>query len=189
MNKGTNTEPLQAEHSKEVVEQLYLQYAKKLLSYTIRTYNLNEDDAMSMVYKTIYRVAEVAPNYTFDNEFKKQGFIFKTHINYLRNYFRDNKTFEQKHREIDIADLAENNSERGANPKLNILQKLLDEMEDWQRMLLLLRSQEMPYAEIAIFVQRPEKHLKVYYARLKRQLLLDINKELSKTENGKSKNW
>lgn len=185
MNKGANIEPMQTEHSKDLVKQLYLQYAQKLLSYTKRTYNLNEDDAMSVVYKTIYRVAEVSPNYTFDNEFKRQGFIFRTHINYLRNFFRDTKTFEQKHREIEITDIAEKNAEHAVNPKLNILQKLLDEMEDWQRMLLLLRGQEMPYSEIAVFVKKPEKQLKVYYARLKRQLLLDINKELAKTKNGK----
>jgi len=36
----------------KLVKQLYEQYAKKLLSYTINRYSVNEDDAWTLVYKT-----------------------------------------------------------------------------------------------------------------------------------------
>ena len=61
---------------------------------------------------------------------------------------------------------------------LKILQQELDKFEDWQRILLLMRGQDVPYSKIAEFVNRPEKQLKVYYARLKKQLHDQINEQL-----------
>lgn len=45
-------------------------------------------------------------------------------------------------------------------------------------MLLLLRSQDMPYSEIAKFVNKPEDQLKVYYSRLKKALTKRMNEKL-----------
>src|SRR5690606_15371333 len=108
-------------------------------------------------------------------------------INYLRNYYRDNKSFEHKNFEVGLIDVESGEKENisSANPKLNLLQFFLDKMEDWQRMLLLMRSQEMSYYEISKFVNKPEKHLKVYYKRLKKKLLDEMNTELKKMSDGK----
>ena len=38
----------------------------------------------------------------------------------------------------------------------------------------------MPYNEISAFVNKPENQLKVYYARLKKQLLENVSAELNK---------
>ena len=43
-------------------------------------------------------------------------------------------------------------------------------MEDWQRMLLLMRSEGRPYSEIAQYIDKPEEQLKVYYQRLKESI-------------------
>ncbi len=165
------------------VKWLYERYAKKLLAYTIKTYLPDKDDAWSVVYKTLYKMAEIAQQRDFENEQKFTGFMFKTHINYLRNYLRDNKSFESKNREIE---LTEHYSEEAheqveqtlQNNHLKLLQQELDKLEDWQRILLLMRGQDMPYSKIAEFVHKPEDQLKVYYGRLKKQLHDTINEQL-----------
>ena len=175
-----------------LVKWLYERYAKKLLTYTLKTYLPNEDDAWSVVYKTLYKMAEILPDREFENEYKLNGFIFKTHINYLRNFLRDNKSFESHNREIELTEqhTSEEEPEKSVsqNNYLTLLQQELDKLEDWQRILLLMRGQDIPYSTIAEFVNRPEKQLKVYYARLKKQLHDQINEQLmpiNTTENAK----
>lgn len=168
------------------VKELYEVYAVRLLAYTKRCYTINEEDRISLVYKTIYKIAAVEHKYKFASEAKRNAFIFKTHINYLRNYFRDNKQFEHKNFEVELQDVQEEHLDADTlivNPKLQLLETLLQRMQDWERSLLLLRGQDMPYSEIAGYVNKPEKHLKVYYARLKKQLLEDMNNLLKKANN------
>ncbi|HOZ87508.1 MAG TPA: sigma factor-like helix-turn-helix DNA-binding protein, partial [Bacteroidia bacterium] len=121
--------------------------------------------------------------YSFENEQKQSGFVFKTHINYLRNYFRDNKTFESKNFEVELNDKYFHVKEEvpaKENLQLKILQRELDQLEEWERILLLMRGQGMPYSDISKFVNKPEKQLKVYYARLKKQLLIRVNDALTR---------
>ena len=164
----------------DLVKELYEKYAKKLRAYTLKNYVISEDDAWSLVYKTIYRMAETHERYHFENEQKQTSFIFKTHINYLKNYYRDNKSFETKNKEVKLEEELLATREEPAiteNRQLIFLQQQLDEMEEWERILLLMRGQDIPYSEIAKFVNKPEKQLKVYYARLKKQLLEVMNRE------------
>ncbi len=159
----------------------YQNYAKKLLSYTRKNYTINEDDAWTIVYKTIYKMAEVSDGYTFENEHKQSGFVFKTHINFLRNYFRDNKSFETNNREVELHDNFTNNELNTMptkNTPLTLLQNELQKLDDWQRILLLMRGQNIEYSKIAEFVNKPENQLKVYYARLKKQLHQSLNHQL-----------
>lgn len=60
------------------------------------------------------------------------------------------------------------------NPHVAMLREELEKLEDWQRILLLMRSQEMPYSEIAKYVNKPEEQLKVYYSRLKNALTVKM---------------
>lgn len=163
------------------VKWLYERYAKKLLAYTLRTYLPGEDDAWSVVYKTLYRIADVAAQHEFENEYKFNGFMFRTHINYLRNFRRDNKSFEARHREIELDEhhaVEEETEPASPGLQLQVLQQELDKLEDWQRILLLMRGQDVPYSKIADFVDKPEHHLKTYYARLKKQLHDAVNEQL-----------
>lgn len=165
----------------DLVRELYKSYANRLLGYTLKNYSISEDDAWNVVYKTIYRIAEIHDRYHFENTSKENAFVFKTHINYLRNYFRDNKSFEHKNKEVTLREEFSDSSEEQTLPKnqqLVLLQAQLDKLEAWERILLLMRGQGIPYSEIAKFVSKPEKQLKVYYARLKKQLLTDLNQEL-----------
>ena len=183
MSFGTETYNVISNNNNEVVKSLYETYAKKLLAYTCKNYTIDKDDAWAIVYKTIYKIAEVGSNYTFENEQKKSGFIFKTHINFLRNYFRDNKSFEKNNQEVELHDNftdKEPETNTTQNWPLTILQQELEKLEDWQRILLLMRGQDMPYSKISEFVKKPENQLKVYYARLKKQLTDNVNSELEK---------
>ncbi|MBC7383038.1 MAG: sigma-70 family RNA polymerase sigma factor [Bacteroidia bacterium] len=183
MSFGKETYSLLSNINNDVVKSLYEMYAKKLLAYTFKNYTIDKDDAWAIVYKTIYKIAEVGSKYTFENEQKRSAFIFKTHINFLRNYFRDNKSFEKNNREVELHEnFADKEPELNPtqNLPLTVLQQELEKLEDWQRILLLMRGQDMPYSKIAEFVKKPESQLKVYYARLKKQLTENVNAELEK---------
>ena len=80
MSFGTETYSLLSNTNNDVVKSLYELYAKKLLAYTCKNYTIDKDDAWAIVYKTIYKIADVQSNYTFENEHRKSAFIFKTHI-------------------------------------------------------------------------------------------------------------
>ncbi len=104
----------------------------------------------------------------------------------MKNFFRDNKSFESKHREIELADEHAVSAEVVVvveNENLKILQNELDKLEDWQRILLLMRTQDVPYSKIAEFVNKPENQLKVYYARLKKQIHESVSHQVSIIKN------
>ena len=165
-----------------LVASYFDQFAKKLVAYTRKNYVISEDDTWAIVYRTIYKMAEINDQYQFSDVGKKNSFVFRTHINFIKNHFRDNKSFEYRHREVDLPDFIQQNDPESVseNIPLQILNRQLEKMEEWQRILLLMRGQNMPYSEISAFVNKPEQQLKVYYARLKMQLLDQVNQELKK---------
>lgn len=161
---------------------VYNRYGKKLYSYAIKNWNLNEDAAWDLIYKTIYKVLDSYGNYTFESEEKFASFIFKIFINYLRNHYRDNKTermFEfTAMDDVDLSTKKMNDAPEISNKKLIALNEVLDEMQDWERMLLLMRSEGRAYSEIATYIDKPENQLKVYYQRLKEQITKKLNERL-----------
>ena len=189
MSLEKNTYSIIANLKDEVIIRLYSNYAKKLLRYSCNKFSISEDDAWAIIYKTIYKVAEVEPKYNFENENKRQAFIFKTHLNYLRNFFRDDRSFENKNHEVELQDHFTDKETDQTLPKnipLELLKLELDQLQDWQRILLLMRGQDVPYVEISKYINKPENQLKVYYARLKKQLEENINAKLqtlNSTEN------
>ena len=70
---------------------LYTKYGKKLYGYAAAKWNLDEDSAWELVYKTLYKVIDTSDKYKFENENKFCAFLFKIFINYLRNHYRDSK--------------------------------------------------------------------------------------------------
>lgn len=153
---------------------LYNCFGKKLYGYSVAKWNLNEDEAWELVYKTLYKVMSVIDSYTFENEDKFAGFVFKIFINYLRNHYRDNKN---KHQETVELNEAHTNQLTGKDekedtikhsPLMECMQKVLHSLDDWQRILLLMRAQDYSYESIAAYVNKPGDQLKVYYMRLKK---------------------
>jgi RNA polymerase sigma factor (sigma-70 family) len=178
----TNKKSISIGNENTLVKIYYESFAKQLLAYTLKNYNIGEDDSWSIVYKTIYKMAEVHDNYKFANAQKQRAFVFKTHINFIRNYYRDNKSFELKNQEVELNDFVqvEEDSSNQESIQLKVLNKELVKLEEWQRILLLMRGQDIPYSEISSIINKPESQLKVYYARLKKQLLEDVTIELKK---------
>ncbi len=164
--------------------ELYNKYGRKLLSYALHTWKVNEDEAWDIIYKTLYKVIENHKKYVFENEQKFNGFIFRIFINLLRNHYRDNKMRMEGVIASDVKDaesiaikeseLHEQEDQENNNLKLAQLRKVLEGMEDWQRILLLMRSDGRTYAEIANYVNKPEEQLKVYYQRLKKSLSIKL---------------
>jgi RNA polymerase sigma factor (sigma-70 family) len=135
-----------------------------------------------LIYKTIYKVIESYSKYQFETEEKFASFIFKIFINYLRNYHRDHKTdkaFEfMAMDDVDLSTKEINDHNEKPSIKMNALNEELEKMEDWQRMLLLMRSEGRAYSEIATYIDKPENQLKVYYQRLKDQISKRLNERL-----------
>jgi DNA-directed RNA polymerase specialized sigma24 family protein len=92
----------------------------------------------------------------------------------LRNYLRDKKKNIEILSEDHISTATnlcyEEQDEIPESEKMHILKEELEKLQDWERMLLLLKAQQMPYSEIAKFIDKPENQLKVYYARLKKKI-------------------
>jgi RNA polymerase sigma factor (sigma-70 family) len=158
---------------------IYNRYGKKLYSYAIHSWKLDEDTSWDLIYKTIYKVVESHENYKFESEEKFASFVFRIFINYLRNNYRDNKTektFEfMAMDDVDLSTKETNEQEQRPNAKMKALDEVLEKMEDWERMLLLMRSEGRAYSEIAKYIDRPENQLKVYYQRLKEQVTKKLN--------------
>jgi RNA polymerase sigma factor (sigma-70 family) len=157
---------------------IYNRYGKKLYSYAIRSWKINEDDAWDLIYKTIFKVMDSYVNYTFESEEKFASFVFKLFINYLRNYYRDHKNSKAfEFTAIEDVDLSTkvNQETEQQSEKMRNLNEVLEKMEDWERMLLLMRSEGRAYSEIAKYIDKPENQLKVYYQRLKEQLTKKLN--------------
>ncbi|HKC67759.1 MAG TPA: sigma-70 family RNA polymerase sigma factor [Bacteroidia bacterium] len=169
--------------NKTAITLLYNRYGKKLYGYAVYKWNLDEDEAWEITYQTLYKIIEVSDKYTFADENKFIGFIYKVFINNLRNYYQ-----KKKGKQIEVVDLQENYhsspdeniiEEKPANSiEMNYLQEELQQLEDWKKILLLMRAQDYSYEEITEYVKKPADQLKVYYMRLKKQLTDKINKRI-----------
>jgi RNA polymerase sigma factor (sigma-70 family) len=164
-------------NKKQFITIIYERYGTKLYSYAIHTWKLDGDTSWDLIYKTLYKVTETSGEYEFASEEKFASFVFKVFINYLKNHHRDTK----KQREsilitdLECHDKAQDDEEITESRKMTALNNVLDELEDWERMLLLMRSEGRPYGEIGTYVDKPENQLKVYYQRLKEKISKKLN--------------
>jgi RNA polymerase sigma factor (sigma-70 family) len=156
------------------LKQLYQRYGRKLVGYALNNWSLTEDEAWELAYKTLYKVIEACATNDFVSEQKFSAFVFKVFLNYLRNHYRDVKKKQTTFVELKdthvmvipsaIAPVAQQNE------KLKWLNEELKLLEDWQRILVLMRGQDIAYSVIAQYVDKPEEQLKVYYHRLRKML-------------------
>lgn len=176
MNKAQlfHYKPKEQSEKGDFIARLYTGYGKKMYAYARHTWKMDEDGAWTLIYDTLYKVADTVERYTFETEEKFGSFIFKIFINLLRNHYRDTRKEREGMMitslddEMQAIPSVSAESDHGTNLRISVLQKELEKLEDWQRILLLMRSDGRPYAEIAEYVQKPEDQLKVYYQRLKK---------------------
>lgn len=175
-----NTYILIKKKKRKSAEVFYKRYGKKLLGYSIKNWQLDEDIAWDLIYKTFYSIIDNIEKYTFASEEKFGAFVYRSFLNNIKNYFRDNKKKQiHTNRDMDVETMPfpTNENKEEDSKQMQQLKNELAKLEDWQRVLLLLRAQKMPYSEIAKYVNKPEKQLKVYYARLKEKLSKNMLKE------------
>ncbi len=176
------------EKNTDAIALLYNRYGKKLFGYARLKWKLTEDESWEMVYKTLYKVIKVVDDYKFENEDKFVGFIFRIFLNYLRNHYRDTKD-----KKLEMVELTEVHEKAGnekndpgttvkLSPLMQCLQKVLQVLEDWQRIILLMRAQDYSYEEISKYVNRPTEQLKVYHMRLKKSVTEKTNECINKQE-------
>lgn len=210
MNKGMykeNTYDLLHNNREDGIELLYERYGKKLYSYGLKSWNMNEDDCWEMVYQTLYKVLEKVEAYAFESEKKFGSFVFTVFCNLLRRHYRDTKrisehlSFSNFNESLFDASRGDGSlaTERNVqtritamsmenyrdenvveSPLMLALDEVLDELEAWQRILVLQRAQNRPYNEIAEFVDKPANQLKVYYSRIMKK----VEKKLTEKVNG-----
>jgi RNA polymerase sigma factor (sigma-70 family) len=185
-------------HKREAaVDVIYERYGKKLYSYAVSSWRLDEDTSWEIVYETLYKAIEKIDNYEFSSEKKFGSFLFTIFCNNLRRHYRDTRKREERlsfapfneqnfeasksdpelrtERQVQekmvAASLdAYNEPEAGEDSLMQIMEACLAKMQDWERILLLLRSQDMPYGDIARYVSKPADQLKVYYQRARKKL-------------------
>lgn len=169
------------------IRELYEQFGKKLAGFAMQKWKVAEDDAWDLVYKTLYRVLEKSGDYTFETEQKFSGFVFTVFINYLRNHFRDRKQLPEFAEELNEKTIASaETAQPEISPSVRLLSEELDKLEDWERILLLMRSQDVPYSEIARLTGKPEDNLKVYYGRLKKKLEDTLSEKITALKKQKA---
>lgn len=172
---------------KEGISLLYERYGKRLYSYAVFNWKLSEDESWEIVYKTLYKIIETSSRYDFESEKKFGSFVLKVFVNYLRQYYRDTKRTKEYLEVTSIEEAylppgaleSKDESKENNSEKMVLLKRELELLEDWERMLLLLRSQDMSYSQIAKFVDKPEEQLKVYYQRLKARVTKRMNDKLN----------
>jgi RNA polymerase sigma-70 factor (ECF subfamily) len=159
------------EKGKQSVDVFYRRYGNKLLGYAMSNWKVDEDTAWDLIYKTLDSIIEHIDRYEFENEDKFSSFVLRAFLNNLRNHFRNQKKKVQlvSSEKMDFEDSIEE-IQTDDSSKMKALKLELEKLEDWERMLLLLRAQQMPYSEIARYVKKPQNQLKVYYSRLKQKI-------------------
>lgn len=170
------------------LEELYQVYGSKFYAYAIQRWNLSEDDAWDVVYKTLETLVLKLPNYEFKSQALFEGFMFKVLVNFLRQHFRSKRHAQES--EIEFVDL--NNEEMPyqiskqinktafteyyktesvENPALLILNEALNKLDANDKDILLLRAQNYSYDEIAALLGIDNNQLKVKHHRAKQKLL------------------
>ena len=170
------------------IEILYLRYGRRLQQFAVNTWKADVDDATEIVYQTLYKTIGSFEKYTFSSEKKFASFVFTLFMNLLRNHHRDSEkrkefldvSYKDDLESIGMSESAEFTESSGTDLRMQLLQHELEQLEDWERMLLLLRAQDMPYADIARYVDKPEEQLKVYHQRLKNRLAAKMNERIMK---------
>lgn len=179
------TKQLHKKSKKKQVDLLFKAYGKQLFAYGRAQWKLEEDVAWDLVYQSIYKLVNVLPKYAFEDEQKFRSFLFRIYINFLKNRIRDDKAKGRGIQEVELKEgiFTKVEAEEEQSEKMKALSQFLEELEDWKRILLLMRAQEFTYREIAKYTGQQEKNLKVYYGRLKKQLSSQLEKKFNKVES------
>lgn len=182
-----------AESSPKGLELLYLRYGKPFYSFASERWKFGEDEATEVVYKTLETLVLKLPHYEFGSQKMFDGFLFKVFINFLRQKHREIRTKQLP--QIEFFDLeqefklppyvqealtkqsflAYDSSDLFESPAMKALKISLEQMEQVDRDILLLRAQNYSYDEIAGMLSIENNQLKVRHHRAKQKLINLLN--------------
>lgn len=170
MHLPKETYKLILEKGNDAIDTFYVNYGKYLLNHAVKNWKIDQDEAWEIIYETFYTITDKINNLDFASEEKFKSFVTVVFLNKIRNHLRKHKIQTETFDNENIAGYQGDENEELKSLDLEILKSELENLEDWERMLLLMRAQQMPYSEIAKFVNKPEEQLKVYFQRLKKKL-------------------
>jgi RNA polymerase sigma-70 factor (ECF subfamily) len=142
-------------------ERLFEEYGQAFYAYCIKSWQFSEDEAWEVVYKTLEVLILKLDHY--QSEFDR--FLYKVLINFLRQQYRSKKFQETKGTVYvdfnaesgganefvqylnEAAFFAFNEPENAVNPALQQLHTILENFDQTDRDLLLLRAQNYSYEE------------------------------------------
>lgn len=208
---------MEAKHT-EVIEQfkiglkegltiLYEAYGKHLYQFSLKNWNLDEDECYDILYKTLETVGKVISRYEFSSEKHFTNWLFKIHKNntlmfvraknakeeivYTTSDWQEESSVEEYDGDaldfndhvithLPIAQVYEDNN--AGSPLFIALEKALQMIGETERDILLLRMNNYTYEDIAAMLGIDNKQLKVKFLRAKakiQKLTMDILKETS----------
>jgi RNA polymerase sigma factor (sigma-70 family) len=162
---------------REIAECLYKAYGVNLVRYAIKSWQQDEDDAWEILYDTLYGFINSYSSQTFDSEKQVGALVWKIFRNKLRDKIRQKK--RQGNFSLNGLDSVEavllegsaaSNESTNENPILPKLDSVLEDLNDWERQLLLCRANDFPYRVIEELTGRKKDFLKVHYQRLKKRI-------------------
>ena len=162
---------------REIAERLYKAYGVNLVRYAIKSWQQDEDDAWEMLYDTLYGFINSYSTQIFDSKKQVGALVWKIFRNKIRDKLRQKK--RQGNYSITGLDsleavLLESSTVRDEstveNPILSELDSVLEDLNDWERQLLICRANDFPYRVIEELTGRKKDFLKVHYQRLKKRI-------------------
>ena len=181
-----------------------------MYSYANQAWNIDEDSAWDLIYKVLFKVTERINEYEFKSETQFKNFVYTLFKNELINWYKRNNRFAERLQLVQFDDLLldaaqsdpqlstereintnsfkramENywSSTESENRLLKSLTELIEQLEDWEKILVRQRALGYSYKEISAFVDKPEEQLKVYYGRLKKKIKKQLLQKIGEMEN------
>ncbi len=192
------------EDLREGLSLLYEFYGQSLLQYSLKNWDLDEDECYDVLYKTLEIVGKVIDRNEFTSERHFQNWIFKIHRNNTLMTIRSKRAKEEVRFQLvdwqqEYADAAEEGDEINFegniihlengklyddnnvnSPIFSALEKALQMINETDKDILLLRMNNYSYQEIATMLGLEDKQLKVRFLRAKAKVekrTMDILKE------------
>lgn len=142
----------------------------------------------------MFKITDKIAEFKFKDEKQFSNLLFTIFKNELINYYKKSKRIEERMKLLQFDDsLSDGKGDdllqgvskevnekmftqalssfwddpEAENPLLELLHEIIDDLQDWERIILLQRSNGFSYKEIAQYIDKPENQLKVYYMRIK----------------------
>ena len=182
---------------------LMQRYQHRLFEYLVRTFTIPREDAEELVSDVLFSVAQRISLFSFrssDDDFARWVYtILRNRVrDFLRQRGRHTMTTEVYSEDVDadneigrtareiadivVRDFMEGQEDGGASESrpMQLVIDTLQAMETWERVLLRCRALDIPYEEIAPYVEKPAKHLKSYHMRVKKKFIKKLQEEFEK---------